>query len=166
MDKLLYSLGVAVVGMLVVFFGLVILIGLIKLMTILSQGKQKPKQETAPAPVEGAQPAASGIAAAQRAVNKYLQLGLCSLPNSPNLLQTELPGQHHPFEAQFFQAAHPGRILHRHLRTGMKLRFREQGPHQFGYARILYNDRRDPEREGFTQIGRQQRPFLFLHQCI
>ena len=65
MDKLLYSLGVAVVGMLVVFFGLVILIGLIKLMTILSQGKQKPKQETAPALVEAPVAAASPAAPAQ-----------------------------------------------------------------------------------------------------
>ena len=59
MDNLLFGLGVTAVGMLVVFFGLIVLIGLIKIMTMLSQSK-KPKEKeavasapvAAPAPVE------------------------------------------------------------------------------------------------------------------
>ena len=46
MDNLLFGLGVTAVGMLVVFFGLIVLIGLIKIMTMLSQSK-KPKEKEA-----------------------------------------------------------------------------------------------------------------------
>lgn len=49
MDNLLFGLGVTAVGMLVVFFGLIVLIGLIKIMTMLSQSK-KPKEKEAVAP--------------------------------------------------------------------------------------------------------------------
>ena len=41
MDNLLFGLGVTAVGMLVVFFGLIVLIGLIKIMTMLSE-RNKP----------------------------------------------------------------------------------------------------------------------------
>ncbi len=52
MDNLLFGLGVTAVGMLVVFFGLIVLIGLIKIMTMLSQSKKpKEKEAVAPAPV-------------------------------------------------------------------------------------------------------------------
>lgn len=56
MDNLLFGLGVTAVGMLVVFFGLIVLIGLIKIMTMLSQSK-KPKEKEAVAPAPVAPPA-------------------------------------------------------------------------------------------------------------
>ncbi len=56
MDNLLFGLGVTAVGMLVVFFGLIVLIGLIKIMTMLSQSK-KPKEKEAGAPAPVAAPA-------------------------------------------------------------------------------------------------------------
>lgn len=56
MDNLLFGLGVTAVGMLVVFFGLIVLIGLIKIMTMLSQSK-KPKEKEAVAPASVAAPA-------------------------------------------------------------------------------------------------------------
>lgn len=58
MDKLLFGLGVAVIGIAIVFLGLVILIGCIKLMELVSGGREKKKpaapaaqQPVAPAPV-------------------------------------------------------------------------------------------------------------------
>ena len=58
MDNLLFGLGVTAVGMLVVFFGLIVLIGLIKIMTMLSQSKKpKEKEAVAPAPVAAPLPA-------------------------------------------------------------------------------------------------------------
>ncbi|MBE5778566.1 MAG: sodium pump decarboxylase [Clostridiales bacterium] len=73
MDKLIAGLGVAGVGMLVVFTGLVILIGFIKVLALFS-GEKKPKKaekkpaETkavipTPAPVAPAAPVAEGIPA-------------------------------------------------------------------------------------------------------
>ena len=56
MDNLLFGLGVTAVGMLVVFFGLIVLIGLIKIMTMLSQSK-KPKEKEVVAPASVAAPA-------------------------------------------------------------------------------------------------------------
>ena len=53
MDKLIFGLLVTVIGVLVVFFGLVVLIGLIKLMEIATSGmgrKKAPKAAPAPAP--------------------------------------------------------------------------------------------------------------------
>lgn len=63
MDRLIDSLLVLVVGVLVVFFGLVVLIGLVKLITLLTseRKKEEPKAQapapapvTAPAPVQAA----------------------------------------------------------------------------------------------------------------
>ena len=59
MDKLMLGLSTAVIGMLVVFFGLLILIGCIYVMTAITSRSKKaiaPTQETAPAP-EAKQPA-------------------------------------------------------------------------------------------------------------
>ena len=56
MEKLMSGLGVAGVGMLVVFVGLIILIGFIKLLAIFS-GERKPKKvETKPAETKAAVP--------------------------------------------------------------------------------------------------------------
>ena len=64
MDNLLFGLGVTAVGMLVVFFGLVVLIGLIKIMTMLSQSKKpKEKEVVAPAPVAAPAPVEAEAAA-------------------------------------------------------------------------------------------------------
>ena len=64
MDNLLFGLGVTAVGMLVVFFGLIVLIGLIKIMTMLSQSKKpKEKEVVAPAPVAAPAPAEAEAAA-------------------------------------------------------------------------------------------------------
>ncbi|MDO4839012.1 MAG: OadG family transporter subunit [Clostridia bacterium] len=63
MDRLLNSLLVMVVGMLVVFFGLIVLIGLIKLITILTTEKKKAKVAEAPAPVAVAPVTAAPAAA-------------------------------------------------------------------------------------------------------
>lgn len=64
MDNLLFGLGVTAVGMLVVFFGLIVLIGLIKIMTMLSQSKKpKEKEAVAPAPVAAPAPAEAEAAA-------------------------------------------------------------------------------------------------------
>lgn len=49
MDKLLFGLSVALIGMLVVFAGLVLLIGCIKLITLASNGR-KGKEKTPAAP--------------------------------------------------------------------------------------------------------------------
>lgn len=64
MDNLLFGLGVTAVGMLVVFFGLIVLIGLIKIMTMLSQSKKpKEKEVVAPAPVAAPAPVEAEVAA-------------------------------------------------------------------------------------------------------
>lgn len=64
MDNLLFGLGVTAVGMLVVFFGLIVLIGLIKIMTMLSQSKKpKKKEAVAPAPVAAPAPVEAEAAA-------------------------------------------------------------------------------------------------------
>ena len=64
MDNLLFGLGVTAVGMLVVFFGLIVLIGLIKIMTMLSQSKKpKEKEVVAPAPVAASAPVEAEAAA-------------------------------------------------------------------------------------------------------
>ena len=64
MDNLLFGLGVTAVGMLVVFFGLIVLIGLIKIMTMLSQSKKpKEKEAVAPAPVAAPVPVEAEAAA-------------------------------------------------------------------------------------------------------
>ena len=64
MDNLLFGLGVTAVGMLVVFFGLIVLIGLIKIMTMLSQSKKpKEKEVVAPAPVAAPAPMETEAAA-------------------------------------------------------------------------------------------------------
>ena len=64
MDNLLFGLGVTAVGMLVVFFGLIVLIGLIKIMTMLSQSKKpKEKEVVAPAPVAAPAPVEAEAAA-------------------------------------------------------------------------------------------------------
>lgn len=62
MDNLLFGLGVTAVGMLVVFFGLIVLIGLIKIMTMLSQSK-KPKEKEVVAPVAAPAPVEAEAAA-------------------------------------------------------------------------------------------------------
>ena len=64
MDNLLFGLGVTAVGMLVVFFGLIVLIGLIKIRTMLSQSKKpKEKEVVAPAPVAAPAPVEAEAAA-------------------------------------------------------------------------------------------------------
>ena len=64
MDNLLFGLGVTAVGMLVVFFGLIVLIGLIKIMTMLSQSKKPKEMEVvAPAPVAAPAPVEAEAAA-------------------------------------------------------------------------------------------------------
>lgn len=66
MDRLIDSLLVLVVGILVVFFGLVVLIGLVKLITLLTseRKKEEPKaQAPAPAPAPVTAPAPARTAA-------------------------------------------------------------------------------------------------------
>ena len=50
MDMLIFGLSVTVVGMLIVFFGLIILIGLIKLVTVMTSGEKHHKETATPAP--------------------------------------------------------------------------------------------------------------------
>ena len=57
MDTLMFGLGVTAIGILIVFFGLVVLIGLIKVISLASQDRKKAK---APA----AAPAVAPVAAA------------------------------------------------------------------------------------------------------
>ena len=59
MDMLIFGLSVTVVGMLIVFFGLVILIGLIKLVTMMTNGEKPRKEAAAPAPAPVPAPAAA-----------------------------------------------------------------------------------------------------------
>lgn len=63
MDKLVFGLSVTVVGMLIVFFGLIILIGLIKVVTMMTNS-EKPKKETPPAPASVPAPAPVAVAPA------------------------------------------------------------------------------------------------------
>ena len=70
MDKLLFGLGVTVLGMAVVFFGLLILIGFIKLLSIFTQDKKKRNADgtggaikSAPAQTAAPQAATEGIPA-------------------------------------------------------------------------------------------------------
>ena len=61
MDKLIFGLTVTVIGIAVVFCGLVVLIGLIKLVAMATGGISKPKKEKAapaPAPAPAPVPAA------------------------------------------------------------------------------------------------------------
>ncbi len=63
MDRLLNSLLVMLVGMLVVFFGLIVLIGLIKIITLVTtEHKKAAKPEAAPAPVAVAPVEAAPVA--------------------------------------------------------------------------------------------------------
>ncbi len=62
MDRLLNSLLVMLVGMLVVFFGLIVLIGLIKIITLVTTEHKKAKPEAAPAPVAVAPVEAAPVA--------------------------------------------------------------------------------------------------------
>ncbi len=69
MDKLIFGLLVTVIGVLVVFFGLVVLIGLIKLMEIATSGmgkKKAPKAEPAPAPAPAPAPVAEAAPAPEQ----------------------------------------------------------------------------------------------------
>ena len=69
MDKLIFGLLVTVIGVLVVFFGLVVLIGLIKLMEIATSGmgkKKAPKTEPAPAPAPAPAPVAEAAPAPEQ----------------------------------------------------------------------------------------------------
>ncbi len=63
MDRLIDGLLVTLIGMLVVFFGLVILIGLIKIITMLTTEKKKAKVAETPAPVAAAPVTAAPVAA-------------------------------------------------------------------------------------------------------
>lgn len=69
MDKLIFGLLVTVIGVLVVFFGLVVLIGLIKLMEIATSGmgrKKAPKAAPAPAPASAPAPVAEAAPAPEQ----------------------------------------------------------------------------------------------------
>lgn len=57
MDMLIFGLSVTVVGMLIVFFGLVILIGLIKVVTKLTDSAKQTKEAAPAAPVPPPAPA-------------------------------------------------------------------------------------------------------------
>ena len=50
MDMLIFGLSVTVVGILIVFFGLIILIGLIQLVTVMTSGEKHHKETAAPTP--------------------------------------------------------------------------------------------------------------------
>ena len=66
MDTLIFGLTVTLVGVLVVFFGLVVLIGLIKLMEIATSGlgkKKAPKAAPTPAPAPAPAPVAEAAPA-------------------------------------------------------------------------------------------------------
>lgn len=58
MSNLVFGLSVAAVGTLIVFVGLALLIGLIKLVTLFTRGKSAPKDEAkkAPAPIPAPAP--------------------------------------------------------------------------------------------------------------
>ena len=58
MDMLIFGLSVTVVGMLIVFFGLIILIGLIKLVTVMTSGEKHHKETATPAPAPAPVPVA------------------------------------------------------------------------------------------------------------
>ena len=48
MDMLIFGLSVTAVGMLIVFFGLIILIGLIQLVTVMTSGEKHHKETATP----------------------------------------------------------------------------------------------------------------------
>ena len=58
MDMLIFGLSVTVVGMLIVFFGLIILIGLIQLVTVMTSGEKHHKETATPAPTPAPVPVA------------------------------------------------------------------------------------------------------------
>lgn len=58
MDMLIFGLSVTVVGMLIVFFGLIILIGLIQLVTVMTSGEKHHKETAPPAPTPAPVPVA------------------------------------------------------------------------------------------------------------
>lgn len=66
MDMLIFGLSVTVVGMLIVFFGLIVLIGLIKLVTMMTNS-EKPSRET-PQPKPAPVPVAVEPVAAEAAI--------------------------------------------------------------------------------------------------
>ena len=68
MERLLESLIVTLTGIVIVFFGLIILIGLIKVLTMATSGMGKKKEkakvaEAAPAPAPAAEPVAETVEA-------------------------------------------------------------------------------------------------------
>lgn len=65
MDTLIFGLMVTLVGILIVFAGLIVLIGLIKLIAVATSAKPKKKAEPEPAPVVAPVPVAEPAAHAQ-----------------------------------------------------------------------------------------------------
>ena len=72
MDKLLFGLNVALIGLLVVFAGLVILIGCIKLISLASEERKGKKPSAAPAPLTAAEITAESVIATDEDVTYTL----------------------------------------------------------------------------------------------
>ena len=65
MEKLIFGLGVMLIGLLVVFIGLIILIGFIKILTMVTTrlSGEKKQKASAPAPAPAAEPILAPVAA-------------------------------------------------------------------------------------------------------
>lgn len=63
MENLIFGLGVMLIGLLVVFVGLIILIGFIKILTMVTTRLSGEKKQKAPAPAPAAEPIMAPVAA-------------------------------------------------------------------------------------------------------
>jgi sodium pump decarboxylase gamma subunit len=131
MDKLLYGLGVMAIGLVVVFLGLIILIGLIKCLGFL-KGKEK-KQEVAAstavptpkpvqAPVEDNGAVVAAISAAIAAYTNGAPVAIKKIKRSgPNMLRVRAFRRDDAFAPEWTQKE-VGSVIHRGRPNMLKVR--------------------------------------------
>ena len=96
-------------------------------------------------PPEGlARQALPRVGHTQRAMNEHLQLHRRPPADRPDLVDRQLPGQHHAFHAEGLGQADRLGTRQRHLGGGMERQLGTAGPQEPGHADILDKHRIDP----------------------
>ena len=93
----------------------------------------------------GGQIALAGIAHAQGAVDEHLDLHRAALADELDLPEGQLPGQHHPGEAQLFTGQNAGQVVDGHLGGGMDGQLGGQGADHPGHAQVLDDEGVGPQ---------------------
>ena len=108
---------------------------------------------------QGGHIALAGIAHAQGAVDKDLDLDGAVAADIGDLLPAQLPGQHHPAHAHLRRGLDPGQIVQAHLGAGVQRDIRQGLAHGLDEAQVLDDDAVGPQVGG--QPGRiHRRPDL------